>query len=87
MDAIVAAGYPYEFAGLLYYVFFLVMGRPRFAGLYSLRTRVITLLAAIAMVACVPLHYATSVIGVVGMLALGVVALGSATLDAVKAKR
>ena len=87
MNAIVAAGYPYELVGLFYYVFFLMMGRKRFAGIYSLRTRIATLLAAIAMVACVPLGYANNLIGVIAMAVLALFALVSSAIDANRARR
>jgi hypothetical protein len=80
---VIAAGYPYEFAGLLYYVLFLMMSRKANAAKYSLRSRVLVILAAIVMVACVPFHYATLVIGVVAMLGLAVLALVSTAVDAI----
>lgn len=82
MQAFLEAGYPYEIVGLAYYVFFLVMGRQRFAGRFTLRTRVLVLVAAIVLVACVPVGYARSGIGVAVMFAAAFVALVSAALDA-----
>ena len=87
LNAVIAAGYPYEFAGLLYYVLFLMMSRKANAAKYSLRSRVLVILAAIVMVACVPFHYATLVIGVVAMLGLAVLALVSTAADAVLFRR
>ena len=58
VNAIVAAGYPYELAGLVFYVFFLAMVRKRSGTRYSQRTRVLTIVAAIGLVGVVPFHYA-----------------------------
>lgn len=87
MDSILESGYLYEFAGLMYYVFFLLMGRKSNAGKYSLRSRVLTLLAAIVLVGCVPLHYATSGAGIIGMFAIAIVAMASTLVDSIVAKR
>ena len=83
----IAAGYPYEMAGLLYYVLFLMMSRKANAAKYSLRSRILVVLAAIVMVGCVPFHYATLVIGVVAMLGLAVLALVSTAVDAIVSRR
>lgn len=83
----IAAGYPYEMAGLLYYVLFLMMSRKANAAKYSLRSRILVVLAAIVMVGCVPFHYATLVIGVVAMLGFAVLALVSTAVDAIVSRR
>ena len=81
MNRIVDAGYPYEIAGLVFYVFFLYMVRRSAAGRYSQRTRVLTIVTAIALVGVVPFHYAANV-GAVGiMLLLGSAAVVSAFID------
>ncbi len=59
-----------------------MMSRKANAAKYSLRSRVLVILAAIVMVACVPFHYATLVIGVVAMLGLAILALVSTAVDA-----
>ena len=87
MSAVIQAGYPYELAGILYYVFFLMMGRKRYAANYTSRSRTFVILAAIAMVGCVPFHYATTLAGVTVMFALAFLALGSTLVDAVAARR
>ena len=87
MNAVIAAGYPYELVGLLYYVLFLMMGRKRYAGAYTNRSRVLALLAAIVMIGCVPFHYATVPLGIEAMFAVAVVALASTVADAVVARR
>ncbi len=81
VDALIATGYPYELAGLLYYGFFLAMTRGKRAARFSQRSKVLTLLAAIALIGSVPLHYAASPLGVALMLGLVVVALASTWLD------
>ena len=81
------AGYPYELAGILYYVLFLLMSRKRAAGRYTRRSRLLVVLAAIVMVGCVPFHYANSLFGVTAMFALAFLALASTLVDAVAARR
>lgn len=83
----IAAGYPYELAGILYYVFFVLMSRKRYAANYSSRSRILVVLAAIAMVGSVPFHYANAVLGVTAMFALAGLALLSTLIDAVAARR
>jgi hypothetical protein len=82
VNRIIEAGYPYEIAGLVYYVFFLYMVRKRGGLSYSQRTRVLTIIAAIGLVGVVPFHYATNTAAVATILLLGVAALVSAFLDA-----
>ena len=65
----------------------LVFGRKRYAANYTNRSRTLVILAAIAMVGCVPFHYATTLAGVVAMFALAFFALGSTLVDAVAARR
>ena len=72
MDNVILAGTPYEFVGFLYFVFFLLMGRKRYEGVYTLRSRVLTLLAAMAMVGCVPFHYASDQTGIIIMFAIAI---------------
>jgi hypothetical protein len=81
VNAIFDAGYPYELAGLVFYVFFLYMVRKRSAGRYGQRTRVLTILAAIGLVAVVPLHYARNGSAVALVLLLGLASLASAFAD------
>lgn len=87
MNAVIAAGYPYEFVGLLYYVLFLMMGRKRYAGNYTNRSRYLALLAAMAMIGCVPFRYAAVPLGIEVMFALAVLALASTLADAINARR
>jgi uncharacterized membrane protein len=87
LNAVIQAGYPYELAGIIYYVFFVMMSRKRFAATYSKRSRVLVVLAAIVMVGCVPFHYANDLFGVTMMFALAILALLSTLADAVGARR
>jgi hypothetical protein len=87
VNAVVAAGYPYELAGILYYLLFVIMSRKRFAANYTNRSRILVMLAAIAMVGCVPFHYATVLLGVTAMLGLAILALVSTFADAIAARR
>lgn len=82
MNAIFDAGFPYELAGLVFYVFFLYMVRKRNSGRYGQRSRVLTIVAAIALVGVVPLHYARNGAAVAIAVLLGLAALTSAFIDA-----
>lgn len=81
MDALIRSGYPYELAGLLYYLFFLAMSRGKNAARFSQRSRVLTLVAAIALIGSVPLRYAAHPLAGVLMLVLVAIALTSTWLD------
>lgn len=87
LNAVIQAGYPYELAGIVYYVFFIMMSRKRFAATYSKRSRILVVLAAIVMVGCVPFHYAGELAGVAAMFSLAIIALLSTLADAVAAHR
>ena len=87
LDAVIAAGYPYELAGILYYVLFLMMNRKGNTATYTLRSRVLVVLAAIVMVGCVPFHYANALLGVILMFALAGSALLSTLVDARAARQ
>jgi hypothetical protein len=87
VNALLAAGYPYELAGLAYYGFFIYMNRPKSAARYSRRSRLLVVLTAIAMVGCVPFHYASDPLGMIAMLGLGVTSLLSTFMDGVAARR
>jgi hypothetical protein len=84
---VIEAGYPYELAGIVYYVFFVLMNRKRYAATYSKRSRILVVLAAIVMVGCVPFHYANALPGVTAMFALALFALASTLADALAARR
>jgi heme A synthase len=87
LNAVIEAGYPYELAGIVYYVFFVMMSRKRLAATYSKRSRILVVLAAIVMVGCVPFHYANELLGVTAMFTLAIVALLSTLADAVTTRR
>jgi formate-dependent nitrite reductase membrane component NrfD len=82
MQAILNAGYGYEFVGLIFFMFYLTMTRGKNAGRYSLRSRMLVIVAAFALVGCVLFRYATTNAGVTAMVVLSVVALGSVFMDA-----
>ena len=87
LNALIVAGYPFELAGLAYYLFFIMMNRGANAARYTRRSRLLVVLAAIAMVGCVPFHYALLPLGVVVMFALAVAALLSTLADGIAARR
>ena len=87
MNALLAAGYPYELAGLVYYAFFVWMNRPKNAARYTRRSRLLVVLAGIVMVGCVPFHYATDPLGVIAMLGVAVLSLLSTFLDGLATRR
>jgi hypothetical protein len=82
LNAVVGSGYPYELVGIVYYVFFLMMGRKRYAAGYSNRSRYLVLLAAMVLV-----HYAESAAGIMAMLAAASIALASTLIDVVTGRR
>ena len=81
MNTFLASGLLYEFAGFAYYGYFLLMSRKKNAARFSLRSRILMLLAAIVLVASVPLHYAATGLGSTAALAVALVALISSYLD------
>jgi hypothetical protein len=87
MSAIVDAGYPYEIAGLVFYVFFISMTRRAGGPRYAQHTRVLTIAAAIGLVGVVPFHYAGNPAVMFVVLLIAVAALVSAFLDARGARR
>jgi hypothetical protein len=87
LNALLGSGYPYELVGIIYYVFFLMMGRKRYAAGYSNRSRYLVLLAAIVLVGCVPFHYAESAAGIIAMLAAAAIALASTLVDVATGRR
>ena len=82
MNRIIEAGYPYEIAGLVLYVFFLSMLRKGGAARYAQHTRVLTIVAAIGLVGTVPFHYAGNPVATGVLSLLGIAAVASAFLDA-----
>ena len=75
VNQLIRSGYLYELAGLVYYVYFLLMSRGRNAARFSQRSRVLTLITAIALVGTVPLHYGGSTIA---LAVIAVLVLASA---------
>jgi hypothetical protein len=64
-----------------------MMGRKRYAGVYSRRSRFLVVLAAIVMVGCVPFHYAGTFAGATAMFVLAGLALLSTLADGLAARR
>jgi hypothetical protein len=63
------------------------MSRKRYDGVYTLRSRVLTLLAAIVMIGCVPFHYSGDQLGIVGMFAVAIISMISTVRDSATAKK
>lgn len=82
MQNFFVAGFGYELPGLVFFLLYLVMSRPRAAGRYSRRTQVLVLLSAIVLVASVPLHYGTVPAARWFVLVLPVLSLVSIIADA-----
>jgi hypothetical protein len=80
VDALLRSGIPFELAGLAYFIFYLVMSRNRY-GRFSRRSKILTLIAAIAMVSSVPLNYGANPLASFGMLGLAALAFLSNVLD------
>jgi len=68
-------------------VLFLLMSRKRYAGVYSRRSRILVVLAAIVMVGCVPFHYAATSLGAAAIFGLAGLALLSTLADVFAARR
>jgi hypothetical protein len=54
---------------------------------YTLRSRVLTLLAAMVMVGCVPFNYASSENGIIAMFTVAIVAMISTVRDSATARK
>jgi len=78
---VAAQGYPFELIGICYYVMFLLMSRKTYAARYSLRSRVLTLLAAMFLIGAVPFHYGANAVGIAIMLAVAIAAVAATALD------
>jgi hypothetical protein len=81
MDALIRSGVPFELAGLVYFAFYLVMSRQRAGGRFSQRSKILTLLASIVLVASVPLHYGANPLAIVAMFGFAAMAMLSTILD------
>lgn len=81
MNFFLTSGYPFEFAGLCFFGFYLLMTRGRDRDRFSQRSKIFTLLASIALVGSVPFHYGDQVLGIALMLAIAAVAIVSTFLD------
>jgi hypothetical protein len=83
VDALLRSGLPFELAGVVYFGFYLVMSRNRF-GRFSRRSKILTLIAAIAMVSSVPFNYGGNTLASIGMLGLAALAFLSNILDSLQ---
>ncbi|GAC1659559.1 MAG: hypothetical protein NVS4B13_04670 [Candidatus Elarobacter sp.] len=81
IEYLVQTGYPFEVAGLIYFLFYLKMSRGRGAERFSQRSRTFTLIASIALVGSVPFHYGAQPPGIVLMLAAVAISLWSTWND------
>jgi hypothetical protein len=81
VDSLIASGVLFELVGLCYFLFYLSMSRRAVAARYSRRSRVLTLLAAIALVGSVVGHYAQAPLGIVVMFGLAIASLVATFLD------
>lgn len=81
MDYFLKSGYPFEFAGLCYFGFYLIMTRARGKEQFSQRSKVFTLIASIVLVGSVPLHYGDKPVAIALMLAIVAVSLWSTFRD------
>ncbi len=63
------------------------MGRKRYAGVYTTRSRILTLLAAMVMVGCVPFHYASDANGIIAMFTVAIIAMISTVRDTATARK
>ncbi len=63
------------------------MSRKRYEGVYSLRSRVLTLLAAIVMIGCVPFHYSATQAGIIGMFTMAIISMISTVRDSATARK
>jgi hypothetical protein len=81
VDSLFASGIPYELAGLVYFVFYLLMSRGQASARFSKRSKILTLAAAIVLVGAVPLHYGTNGYGIAAMLGFVALAMWSTWMD------
>jgi hypothetical protein len=86
VDILIRSGVLFELVGLCYFLFYLSMSRPAVAARFSRRSRVLTLLAAMALFGSVVGHYAQAPLGIVAMFALAVAALVSTFVDRTTAR-
>ena len=63
------------------------MSRKRYEGVYTLRSRVLTLLAAMVMIGCVPFHYSSTEAGIIGMFTMAIVSMISTVRDSATARK
>lgn len=81
IDYFVQTGYPFEIAGFVYFLFYLAMSRPGARARFSQRSKALTLIASIVLVASVPFHYGTQPVAIVLMLAVVAISIASSWND------
>ncbi len=81
IDYLIRTGYPFELAGLVYFLFYLAMSRKGAGARFSQRSKVLTLIASMVLVGSVPLHYGTQPLAIVLMLAVVAISIWSTWND------
>jgi hypothetical protein len=80
IDYLIGSGYPFELAGLVYFLFYLAMSR-KGAVRFSQRSKTFTLIASIVLVGSVPFHYGAQPVGIALMLAIVAISIWSTWSD------
>jgi cobalamin synthase len=81
IENLLQTGYPFEVAGLIYFLFYIAMSRGRSKDRFSQRSKTFTLIASIALVASVPFGYGAQPAAIACMLGLVAIALWSTWSD------
>ena len=81
LDSLIQTGYPFELAGLVYFLFYLSMSRRTGGARFSQRSKIFTLIASIVLVGSVPFHYGAQPVGIVLMLAVVAISIWSTWTD------
>jgi uncharacterized membrane protein YedE/YeeE len=74
-------GYPFEFAGLIYFLFYISMSRAQNKDRFSQRSKVFTLIASMVLVGSVPFGYGGQPAAIALMLGLVAIAIWSTWSD------
>jgi uncharacterized membrane protein YhaH (DUF805 family) len=81
IERLLQTGYPFEVAGLIYFLFYIAMTRGRSKDRFSQRSKTFTLIASIALVGSVPFGYGAQPAAIGCMLGLVAIALWSTWSD------
>jgi hypothetical protein len=87
VEILIRSGVLFELVGLCYFLLYLSMSRRAVAARFSRRSRVLTLLAAMALIGSVVGHYAQAPLGIGLMFALALGALVSTFVDRTTTRR